>query len=408
MTQTTVEIDFKINKKFEPAMFDDKPYLVLYGGAGSGKSFFAAQKILLRTINENDNRTLVIMKTGSRLRQFAFQTCLDVIDTYGMNELFHITVSPLEILCKENGNKILFMGLDEPENIKSLPGIKNIWVEESTALSRNDFQQLNIRLRGESENYKQTILSFNPIDKSSWLYEDFFQTGKYHPVGIYHSTYKDNEWIGDDYEYRIRQSYKYDSVQLGVYLDGSWGERKDNMIYTNWKISNDMSTNFNDYRIKYAGVDFGWNDPNVLLGVGFLEDKIFIFKEFYKKGITIQKFIDEIKKIVPRTVLVIADARSPGNIQEMKQNNIYCRVSDKTPNSIMSGINYLKSKEILIHPDCKNTIEEIKDYAYLYHEDSNTYLDKPTIGNDHCMDTLRYASDPMRFKKIAKSGIRIL
>jgi phage terminase large subunit len=404
----TVEIDFKVNKAFEPAMFDEKPYLVLYGGAGSGKSFFAAQKILLRTINENDNRTLVIMKTGSRLRQFAFQTCLDVINTYEMNELFHITVSPLEILCKDNGNKILFMGLDEPENIKSLPGIKNIWVEEATALSRNDFQQLNIRLRGESENYKQTLLSFNPIDKSSWLYEDFFQTGKYNPVGIYHSTFKDNDYIGDDYEYRIRQSYKYDAVQLGVYLNGSWGERKDNMIYTNWKISNDMSTNFNDYKTKYAGVDFGFNDPNVLLGVGFLEDKVFIFKEFYKKGITIKQFIDEMKNIVPRTVLVIADARSPGNVQEMKQNNIYCRVSDKSPNSIMSGINFLKSKELLIHPDCKNTIEEIRNYAYLYNEDSNTYLDKPTVGNDHCMDTLRYASDPMRFKKIAKSGIRIL
>jgi len=405
--QIRSEIDFKINRKFEPAMFDEKPYLVLYGGAGSGKSYFAAQKILVRTLNEVDNRTLVVMKIGSRLRQYAFQTMLDVIYQYDLRSIFDWSVAPLEIICKENGNKILFMGLDDPENIKSIPGIKNIWVEEATSLKRNDFQQLNLRLRGESKYYKQIICTFNPIDKSNWLYQDFFQSKKYHPVGIYHSNYKDNDYIGDDYEYRIRQSYKYDTVQLGVYLDGVWGERSNNLIFTNWKIDPTLSTDFNFYRTKYGSTDFGWNDPNVLLAVGVQDDKLCVFKEFYKRQITLQQFIDEIKKMVPRHVLIIADARSPGNIQEMKQNGLYVKASDKSPNSIMAGINFLKSKEILIHPDCKNTIEEISNYSYLYNDDTAGYFDKPTAGNEHCMDTLRYAVDPLRFKKVATPGVRI-
>ena len=401
------EIDFKINQAFEPALFDERPYMILFGGAGSGKSFFAAQKTILRILNEKDNRTLVIMKTGSRLRQFAFQSCLDVISTYNMNELFHITVSPLEILCKANGNKILFMGLDEPENIKSLPGIKNIWVEEATALKRNDFQQVNIRLRGMSETYKQVILTFNPIDKSSWLWEDFFQTGKYHPVGIYKSTFRDNDYIGDDYEYRMRNSYKFDQNQLSVYLDGEWGERSSQRIYTNWRIDEAIPTNFDFYKTKYCGIDYGFNDPNVLLAIGVIEDKIYIFKEIYLLNKTNIEFTKEIKSIVPRHILCIADARAPGNIQEMKNNGIYIKPSDKTPNSIMSGINFLKSKEIIIHPDCRNTIEEIGIYSYLYNEDNNTYYDKPTAGNDHCMDTMRYGCDPIRLRKLVTSGIKI-
>jgi len=401
------EISFKINRAFETALADEKPYLVLYGGAGSGKSFFAAQKVLLRILNEDDNRTLVIMKTGSRLRQFAFQSCLDVISTYEMSDLFHVTVSPLEILCKHNNNKILFMGLDEPENIKSLPGIKNIWVEEATALKRNDFQQLNIRLRGESKYYKQIILTFNPIDKSSWLFEDFFQSAKYHPVGIYKSTFKDNDYIGDDYEYRIRQSYKHDANQLKIYLDGGWGERSSQRIYTNWRIDESIPTSFDSYKTKYCGVDFGFNDPNVLIGAGFIEDKLYIFKEIYLVGTTLAKFIDKIKETVPYHVLTICDARSPGNIQEMKNRGVHCRASDKTPNSVMAGINFLKSKEILIHPDCKHLIEEIEIYSYLYNEDSNTFFDKPTAGNDHCMDTLRYAADPVRLRKMVTPGIKI-
>lgn len=398
------EISFKINRAFEKALADENPYLVLYGGAGSGKSFFAAQKILLRILNEDENRTLVIMKTGSRLRQFAFQSCLDVISSYEMSDLFHVTVSPLEILCKHNGNKILFMGLDEPENIKSLPGIKNIWVEEATALKRNDFQQLNIRLRGESKYYKQIILTFNPIDKNSWLFEDFFQNAKYHPVGIYKSTFRDNDYIGDDYEYRIRQSYKQDENQLKIYLDGGWGERSTQKIYTNWSIDGTISQEFNDYRTKYCGIDFGWNDPNVCIAAGFTETKIYIFKEFYKTGITIKQFAEGIKEMVPRNVLCIADARSPGLIQELKNSGIYVRPSDKTPNSIMAGINFIKGFDIVVHPECKHFIEEIGNYSYLYNENNDNFLDKPTQGGDHTLDCLRYASDPQRLKKRVTAG----
>jgi len=144
-----------------------------------------------------------------------------------------------------------------------------------------------------------------------------------------------------------------------------------------------------------------------LLAIGVVEDKIYIFKEIYLLNKTNIEFIKEIKPIVPRHILSIADARGPGNIQEMKNNGIYIKASDKTPNSIMSGINFLKSKEIIIHPDCKNTIEEIGIYSYLYDEDNNTYFDKPTAGNDHCMDTMRYGCDPIRLRKLVTSGIKI-
>jgi len=401
------EMELKINKKFEGAWWDDKPYVVLFGGAGSGKSFFAAQKILLRTLEEEDNRTLVVMKIGSRLRQYAFQTMLDVINLYNLRDLFTWTWAPLEIMCTENGNKIMFTGLDDPENIKSIPGIHNIWIEEATSLNRRDFEQLNLRLRGTSKYYKQILLTFNPIDKSNWLYKDFFRDAKYNPAGIYHSTFKDNEYIGDDYEFRIRQSCKNNPIQMTVYFDGNWGERTNNLIFQNWKIDPSIPTNFEDYKTKYAGVDFGWNDPNVLLGIGTIEENIYIFKEYFKRQRTLKDFIEDIKKIVPRNILIIADARSPGNIQEMKQQRMYVKASDKSPNSIMAGINFLKSKQILIHPDCKNTIDEMSAYSFLYDEDNATYFDKPTAGNEHTIDTLRYACDPLRFKKVAVPGVRI-
>ena len=403
------EIDFVINEKFKEFLFDERMYTLLVGGAGSGKSFAATQKILLRTLNEDDNRTLVLMATATRLRAFVFQTFTDVIDTYKLNDLFHITVSPLEIACKSNGNKIIFFGLDEnAEQLKSLPGIKNIFIEEATSIPRRAFEQINIRLRGQYKYYMQIILACNPIDKGNWVYKDFIQEPKYSPAGIYNSTFKDNPFIGDNYEFQLRNSYKNNENLFGVYFSGEWGSIATNKIFTNWRIDSSIPTEFEDYKLKYSGIDFGFNDPNVCLGVGFTEDKVYVFKEFYESGITNTQFIKHIKSIVPRHILSIADARSPGNIQEMKNNGIYVRPSDKTPNSIMSGINFLKSKEIIIHPDCKNTIDEITNFSYVYDENTETFFDKPTSGGDHCMDTIRYASDAIRLRKLVTAGIKIL
>ena len=405
---TQNEIEFVINDKFKEFFFDQKPYILLSGGAGSGKSFAASQKILLRTLNEDDNRTLVLMQTASRLRSYVFQTFLDVIDTYHLRDLFECRVSPLEIICKSNGNKIVFFGLDDnAEQLKSIPGIKNIFIEECTSISKRSMEQINIRLRGQYKYYKQIILACNPIDKSSWVYKDFVQEAKYSPAGIYNSTFRDNPYVGEDYEYRLRDSYDYDENLLGVYYNGEWGERSSQKIFTNWRVDETISQDFSSYRYSYGGGDIGFNDPNVLLCVGFIEDKVYIFKEFYKRHITNQQFVSEIKKIVPRGILSIIDARAAGSIQEMKNSGIYCRPSDKTPNSIIAGINFLKSKEIIIHPSCKNTIDEMTQYSYLFDEEKNSFIDKPTVGNEHCIDACRYACDPQRLRKIVRAGIKI-
>lgn len=390
--------EINVLPKFEEAFYNEDPYLIIFGGSGSGKSFFAATKILIRTLNENNNRTLVIMKVGRKLRQYAYQTFIDVINYFQLNDLFHLAIDPLEITCIDNGNKILFSGLDSPEGIKSIPGIKNIWIEEATALNAQDFQQLNIRIRGETDTYKQIILTFNPTSVTHWIYKDFFKLRKYKPVYINKSTYRDNPFVGSDYEDRIKQSYE-NSSNLKVYLEGEWGEENSKLIYTNWKVDETISTKFEDYKNKFCGIDFGWNDPNVMLGIAFKENKVFIFKELYNRYQHLTDFIKQIKENVPRNILLIADFHEPGNIDIMRTSNLYVKPSDKTPNSINSGISFLKDKEILIHPSCINTIEEIQSYSYMYQPQLDIHIDKPTEGNDHCMDSLRYGSDIMRKRK---------
>ena len=87
--------------------------------------------------------------------------------------------------------EILFAGLDDVEKLKSIHDITGIWIEEASEIEERDFDQLDIRLRGESRYYQQIILTFNPITITHWLKKRFFDR-KDPRVRTHRSTYKDN------------------------------------------------------------------------------------------------------------------------------------------------------------------------------------------------------------------------
>jgi phage terminase large subunit len=153
-TKTRIEIQSDVfNDAYLPALDDQKRYLVLYGGAGSGKSVFAAQKILMRVLNEPGHRFLICRKVGKTLRNSVFQLFRDVVSDWNLSGLFKTNRSDMEITCI-NGGQLLFAGLDDVEKLKSIARITGVWIEEASELHPNDFQQINLRLRGQTPSFK--------------------------------------------------------------------------------------------------------------------------------------------------------------------------------------------------------------------------------------------------------------
>lgn len=59
-------------------------------------------------------------------------------------------------------------------------------------------------------------------------------------------------------------------------------------------------------------------------------------------------------------------------------------------NSILNGINFIRSLHIYIHPKCVNTLIEIENYMWYVDKDGVTQP-KPQPGSqDHSMDAMRY------------------
>lgn len=223
MATATIDIDIDdiMNTWAHPILDDQSRYLVLYGGAGSGKSVAAAQKIIIRMLEEKGHKFLVVRKVANTLRNSVFSLLRGTIADWGLSQLFKINKSDMDITCS-NGNQIIFAGLDDVEKLKSIHGITGMWLEEASEMLQEDFQQLDLRLRGQTKWYKQIIISFNPISITHWLKIVFFDSNKANSK-VVHTTYRDNMFIDDEYKATLEALKDQDPYYYTVYALGEWG-----------------------------------------------------------------------------------------------------------------------------------------------------------------------------------------
>ena len=219
--QWWAEIKSRSNRSFLPLLFDRHRYLVLKGGGGSGKSIFAGELILDRVTHEPGHRWLVCRKVARSLRNSCFVQLQDqALSNYSWADP-RIMRGELSIRFA-NGSEILFSGLDDVEKLKSIYNITGIWIEEASEILESDFNQLDIRLRGESPLRKQMILSFNPISTTHWIKKRFFDRTD-DRARLHESTYLDNRFLPQEDIATLEAFRDTDEYYYQVYALGQWG-----------------------------------------------------------------------------------------------------------------------------------------------------------------------------------------
>ena len=211
------------NDVYLPLIENEKKYIVLCGGAGSGKSVFAVQRYLWRLLREKRN-LLVIRAVAATHRDSTFALFKQIIGKWGLEELFYISETTARIRC-ENGSEIVFKGLDNSEKLKSVTfsggELTDIWIEEASEISEHDFNQLVIRLRGGKQS-KQVVLSFNPVSIDHWLKRRFFDKTSENTVTL-RTTYKDNRFLAKEDGEELERFKESDPYYYSVYCLGEWG-----------------------------------------------------------------------------------------------------------------------------------------------------------------------------------------
>lgn len=396
---------FKISKKlFNPAYI---PFLdamqriqIFFGGSSSGKSKFLAQRCIWDIINGGRNY-LILRNVQSSLRGSTFNEILKVIHEWKLQEFFKINKTEMVITCIKNECQIIFKGLDDPEKIKSATPLRgvitDIWVEEATECQLDAIMQLGKRLRGRAGGKRKRItLSFNPINKTHWIYARYFSgiwqdDDKMYvaPDGkllIVKTTYEDNIFLEDDDIAELLD--ESDSYYYDVYTLGKWGVLG-KLVFSNWTVE-DLSDIKDEFDYHQNGVDFGYTiDPATFVKTARKGDTIYIFDEIYEREMSNEVLASRIKPLAG-SEQVFCDSAEPKSIDELCEYGVNAVPSLKGKDSVSFGIQWLQKHKIVVDKRCQNAINELGLYQWkknLKGEYVNTPIDK----DNHIPDALRYA-----------------
>lgn len=371
-------------EKYYDAFDNPSRYLMLMGGAGSGKSFFAAQKLLWRMKEESGHRFVVVRKIARTLRNSVYQQLKDVVFAAGWQDDFKFTESRLEIENKSTGSTIITTGVDDPEKLKSLAQPTGIWIEEATELSARDYRQLDLRLRGETVNYLQIIFTFNPISKRNFLYQQFYTKNDINNTYKVFSNYLDNNHVGKEYKEMLEEMAEHDPEWYKIYALGEWGENSNAVIY-NYKLIPRMPDSLDE--VLY-GLDFGYNNPCALVRVGYYEKDIYLEEVFYTRKKTIPDIIALMEQNIEHKMdCIYADSANPEKIQEIKRASFNIHPAEK---NVFNGIHKVKEYRLHVVQNSMNLLNELDNYVWKTDKDGNL-LDDPEKENDHACDAIRYA-----------------
>ena len=385
-----LEIDDDIfNRSFIKYLEDYRHrFEVYYGGAGSGKSFFIAQKLLLKALKEK-RKVLVMRKVGSTLKDSVWQLILDTLIEWQLYEECTINKSVFTIELP-NDSMFLFKGMDDSEKIKSITGITDIWVEEATEFTEEDIEQLNLRLRAQKGSL-QMFFSFNPVSKANWVYRRWFAKGVTitEDTVIHQSTYKDNEFLPAEYVATIEKMSRTNPTYYRIYALGEFASL-DKLVFNNWRIGTVEDTASWDL---LCGLDFGYtNDPTAFV-VSFVQgDQLYVAKEFVRTGLLNNQIATAVTELGFAKSTIIGDSAEVKSIDELRKAGLY-RIypAAKGPGSVLQGIQKLQQYDIIVHPSCEHVITELQNYAWKKDRQSGEYINEPIDEFNHCIDALRYS-----------------
>lgn len=404
-----MEINVKSNKNFKAPDQSKKRYIIMKGSAGSGKSADTAQHYILRLMAQKGRNLLCVRKSDITNRDSTFAELTGAI--YRMfgekaDMYWKVKQSPMMLECKLNGNQIIFRGVNDEKQREKLKSITfkrgkltDVWIEEATEITQNDFEIIDDRLRGQLPNgqFYQIRCTFNPVSKTHWIKKVFFDVEDEN-VLTHHSTYLQNRFIDEAYKARMERRKRVDPDGYRIYGLGDWGELG-GVILSNFEVK-DISQNLEDYDDISIGQDFGFNHANALLLLGWKDGDIYVIREIYEHEKTTDEIIQKAEGIIPKNKDMWCDSAEPDRIKEWEQAGYMARPvkKEKTTDKKYQAtqIDWLKQRNIYIHPSCTNTLKEMQQWKWKKDERSGEYLDEPVPIFDDAMAALRYGIETWR------------
>lgn len=383
------EIGVELPEAFEE-LFTPARYKAFWGGRGGAKSRSFGRALLVQSLAQ-PLRILCAREVQKSIKDSVKRLLDDDIERMGLGHFFESTETEIR---SRIGGLFIFAGLKaNVETVKSTEGVDICWCEEANTLSQHSVDVLIPTIRKDGS---ELWFSWNP-DKETDPVDRMFRGKNPPPDAIIRKvTFEDNPWFPDvlkrEMEWdRRRDPEKYAHIWLGDYQRHSEAR-----VFKNWRV--DTYDVPKDAR-PYYGADWGFAiDPSVLVRCWIVGRTLYIDQEAYEVGCPIDKTPALFDKVEgARRWPVTADSSRPDTIDYMRTHGYpHIQAAKKGPGSLEDGVEFLKSFDIIVHPNCRHVIDELTTYSYKVDKLTGEVLPVLDDKKNHTIDSVRYAAEQVR------------
>lgn len=398
--------DIFLSEKIGPAFYDiahdifhhGHTHYDFSGGRGSLKSSTVSIIVPLLLAGNPGTHALVLRKVANTIRDSVYAQYIWAIGELGMAAYWEAKVSPMELIYKPTGQKIMFRGVDDPMKIKSIKvpfGYIAVthFEEKDQFAGRAEIRNiLQSTMRGGSVFWN--FESYNPpISRDNWANKDSLEE---RADRLRHkSTYLQAppEWLGEQFlaeaeHLKETDERAYQHEYLGIPV-GTGGNVFDNLELR--EITDEEMSHFDQI---YQGVDYGWfPDPFAFIRLHYdrARETIYLMDEIYQNKLTNEASGNIIIQRGYKDAYITCDSAEPKSVADYRAMGLPAKAAVKGPGSVDYGMKWLQRRKIVIdRRRTPNAYNEFVNYEYERNKDGDIISGYPDA-NNHLIDATRYA-----------------
>jgi len=404
--------------------------VIVTGGRDSGKSFTCSLGICDAMVNYN-HRVLYTRYTLTSAKDSIIPDFNEKIAALNYENYLHVTQD--RINCIHNKGKVVFKGFKTSQGnqtaaLKSLKDFSMLVCEEMEEYpSYDEWDKVQLSIRS-TDVQAINICILNPATKKHWIYREFFENkgvkagfnGIKDNVLYIHTTYLDlgekyiapKNWrkyeaarivyekleklskserlVCDKKDVKLWKYYKYTVL-------GGWMESAAGVIIEDYDTYDKLPEGV---ETEILGLDFGYsNDPTALIEVNVTPEDLYLKQLIYETGLLNNDLADRIHLVTDGAELYIVADHSRGDLIDdlnriagEKGYNFRVLRCKKGKGSVKDGLDKMKDKNIYIHKDSKDLLDEADHYHAIEVINSKGETVYHIVDKDnHAFDAARYA-----------------
>ena len=367
-----------------------------YGGRGSAKSFtFAKMAAIwgyvepLRILGTRELQISIKESFHAEVKNAILSTPW-LAAHYEVGENF---------IRGRNGTEFIFRGLRHNMSaIKSMAQIDLCIVEEAADVPESSWRDLLPTIRAPKS---EVWVIWNPKNETDPVEQ--FRANPPPRTMFAELNYMDNPWFPPELEEQRQHAQRaldpatYAHIWEGAYLINS------NSQVLHGKVRVDEFEPQPDWT-KVCGMDFGFSqDPTTANECYVHNNTLYIYREANKVGLELDETAQYVIAKIPGidNEIIRADCARPESISYLKRHGLpKIQSVKKWQGSVEDGVQFMRSfDEIVIHPQCPQTIKESRLYSYKVDKLTGDITTTIVDAHNHHMDAIRYALEPMMRRK---------